>query len=159
MIFFNAPEFQMSPLFTCGWLKRATDSLILCSLRDVIWFPSLDLGLSRDAEPVLGLGIRSLQALVWSSWTLSFHGRSLTALRLTLSSLMEKGQVKREKEIKGKRERCLGCPLPISSSCGLLSHLSWLPGHCGAETSCPYCVSSKFLTHRRVRYTRNKLLF
>lgn len=43
--------------------------------------------------------------MVWSSWTLSFHG-SLTDLRLTLSNLMERlwGQVEREKEIRGKRE-------------------------------------------------------
>ena len=88
----------------------------------MIWFPSLDLGLSRDAEPVLGLGIRSPEALVWSYWTSSFHGRSLTALRLTLSSLMEKGQVKREKEIKGKRE-------PENMSHNFAYELTQLPTH------------------------------
>lgn len=142
-------NFQISIIYL--WLtKKGQNSLIIYPLRSVMWFPSPWPWLTGDAMPILGLDIRSLEALVWSSYTLSPQVRSLIVLRLPHYGRTQSAHrgITAGREGWGERAKGEQFSLSISLAPSHLSYPSWGLRHCRTETNGLHCVPSKFRTSK-----------
>lgn len=136
----NARNFQMSPLFVCGWLERATYSLLA-----PLWEVRSGLLALDPGRPELLYQTGSSGLLFWATseevrYPRGYHAKK----RPKVACGEDVGRIEGEWDwewltdwlIEGKREmaRPLVPSLPAPS---FSSHPSRGPKQCRAETSCP----------------------